>query len=394
MYDHNSSVFSGDLRFIALADVFQILGGINATGTLTMSNPYAIAPGLIHFLNGSPVNAAMGSLSGIEAIYALFGWTRGVFQFNEESIEVDRVVKKGRMQIVLDALRMLDDGRIRRIGPFHINEKVRWEYGENDHLPHVLGPLVDYTYVISEEKFLEGRAIVTEGGYGSWIWVVLEGAVDIIRKTPDGQKTVARLGAGSFVGTFASLLFREYPRTATVVSAGKTHLGLLDTVRLSAEYSSLSPDFRNFLFSLSGRMTKITDRALREPVPKEGMDQGLLKDQRPLVEKGSEEEAAFVITEGEGHVVLHTSKGDIPLITLGKHDIFGHVPFIDMGQEPQCASVIGTKDLKIREIDTEHLLRDYERLSDTFRNMIENAGTCVSVTTQCACRLMEEKFHS
>jgi len=61
-----------------------------------------------------------------------------------------------------------------------------------------------------------GERILKEGGHGKWIWVILEGAVEITRETPDGPLVVARLGEGSFIGTFAALRFKEHARTANV----------------------------------------------------------------------------------------------------------------------------------------------------------------------------------
>ena len=111
------TTLTGNLAFIALADVFQILGGNNSTGVLRIKSQYAPNPGLIYFVSGDPVNASSGSLHGTDAIYALFGWTEGNFEFDEQAISVGHVVKEGRMEIVLEALRMLDDGVIKKVGP-------------------------------------------------------------------------------------------------------------------------------------------------------------------------------------------------------------------------------------------------------------------------------------
>ena len=110
------AVLEGTLTFISLAELFQVLGGNNSTGTLRLMSPYASEPGLVFFVNGNPVNGASGPLRGAEAVYSLFGWNEGRFEFIQEQVKVDRVIRNSRMEIVLDALRMLDDGAIQRLG--------------------------------------------------------------------------------------------------------------------------------------------------------------------------------------------------------------------------------------------------------------------------------------
>ena len=108
---------TGKISFLGLADIFQILGGNNSSGILHLTSTYAPHPGKIFFLNGDPINASNGPLKGIEAIYSLFGWMDGDFEFQLDDVSVEHVVKQNRMEIVLDALRLLDDGEIKRVAP-------------------------------------------------------------------------------------------------------------------------------------------------------------------------------------------------------------------------------------------------------------------------------------
>ena len=110
-------VLAGNLDFISLADIFQILGGNSSTGILSMKSQYASNPGRIYFVEGNPINAGTGALKGIDAVYALFGWMEGNFEFSEEEVNAGQVIKQGRMEIVLDALRMVDDDEIEKLGP-------------------------------------------------------------------------------------------------------------------------------------------------------------------------------------------------------------------------------------------------------------------------------------
>ena len=102
---------------------------------------------------------------GIEAIYALFGWMDGTFEFKESSFERDRAVTQNRMEIVLDALRMLDDGLIEKIGPLQTEEAPPGDSDEesdgkiSDSLPVIKGPFVDFAHIIEEERFQKGENI-------------------------------------------------------------------------------------------------------------------------------------------------------------------------------------------------------------------------------------------
>ena len=111
------AAFAGSLHFTGMPDIFQILAGNAGTGVLELESQYAPHRGLIYFRDGAPINAVYGPLSGVMAVYALFGWTEGKFEFFREDIRMGRAITQNRMEIVLDALRMLDEGEITKIGP-------------------------------------------------------------------------------------------------------------------------------------------------------------------------------------------------------------------------------------------------------------------------------------
>jgi len=381
------AVLTGNLKFTSLADLFQIIGGNNSTGTLRITSQYVPQPGIVHFINGNPVNATNGSLKGLDAVYSLFGRTEGNFDFTEEKASEEHVIKKSRMEIVLDALRMLDDGVIEKVGPTTADELLskkgsKTKNGQKRELPVIKGPAVDYLYILDEEEFPDGRTVVKEGSHGKWIWVILDGAAQITRETPRGPLTIAKLGEGCFIGSFTSLLFQDYARSATVTAMGDLRLGLLDTQRLAGEFYTLPAEFRNTLSSLDRRLRKITDRAVdlsakkRDPfvLPAKGLE--------VVVDLGSKKDDLYCIQEGQAYVVGKTSKGALPLLTLEKDDVFGSLPFMDMGQEPRSASVVATQSLKTTTLDLEQLHTSYDHLSQAFRGMIFNICTCVSITTK------------
>jgi len=384
------AVLAGSLAFINLADAFQILGGNNSTGILRITSQHTPESGLIYFLKGDPINATIGSQSGLDAVYALFGWVEGAFEFHEQAVHTGRVINSSRMEIVLDAMRMLDDGLIKKVGPPSFDEVARAEIGKSgiEKKRIIQGPLVDYAYVLNEELYRGGEKIVSEGGHGKWIWVVLKGSVTISRETSNGPLTIAHLGRGGFLGTFTALTFLKYTRTATVTALGDVQLGLLDTELLYREFSSLSADFKGFLLSLDGRLKKITDRAC-ELFTTKGKTTGPPKDSEVVVEKGSSEKEGFIIAEGKAYVIGQTQKGPLSFVTLEKDDVFGYIPFMDMGHEPRYASVFSSKDLKANRLDMAHFQKEYDQLSVTFRNMIYVTCAFIFSTTKLASAFYE-----
>jgi len=387
---NDRAVLAGSLAFINLADVFQILGGNNSTGILRITSRHAPDSGLIYFLKGDPVNATIGPRSGLDAVYALFGWAEGAFEFHEQAVSTGRIINKSRMEIVLDAMRMLDDGLIKKVGPSSFHEAAPPEVGKEGigRKRVIEGPLVDYSYVLNEEQYRDAEKIVSQGGHGKWIWVILKGSVTISRETSKGSLTVAHLGRGCFLGTFTALAFSEHTRTATITALGDVQLGLLDTDLLHREFSSLTVDFRGFLRSLDGRLKKITDRAC-DLFANKGEAAGLPKDSKVVFDKGSSGKEAFIIVEGEAYVIGQMRKGPLPLVTLEKDDVFGYIPFMDMGHEPRYASVFSSKDLMVNRLDTARFQREYDQLSGTIRNMIYVTCTCIFSTTKLASALYE-----
>jgi CRP-like cAMP-binding protein len=381
---NDTSALSGKLSFISLADLFQLLGGNTGTGVLKITSQYAPNPGYIYFVNGNPINATCGRLKGIDALYPLFGWLDGSFEFHEEEVQKSKVIKQGRMEIVLDALRMFDDGAIKKLGP--PSDMFKDETIKKDSLPLIKGAIGDYSYIIGEEEFEDGRPIVKEGKYGKWIWVILEGTVDVERETGNTPMTVLRLGEGSFIGTFTALLFGKYARKSTVIAKGKVSLGLLDTERLSREFNSLSPDFRSLLLSLDTRLKKITDRAVAL-YTKKGEDMALPKGANVIIGKGSSKHDISIITDGVAYLIGKTQHGDFPLFTLEKEDVIGPLPFLDIGHEPEFAFVAASNDLKLKKLDTGNLQAEYDTLSGLFRSFIYNICACISLTTRVAYHL-------
>jgi len=367
----------------------QILGTNNSSGILRITSKYAESPGLIYVNNGNTVDASNGSLSSVDALYSLFGWIDGEFEFCMEDVDKKNVINKNRMEIILDGTRMVDDGKIEKLGPVSFKEKSETDQEKKALLPLVKGPIVDYMYVIDEEEFFEGDEIVFEGNYGNWMWVILDGIVDITKETPKGTLNLISISNGSFVGSIASFLSEGNVRSATVVARGHVQLGMLDSQRLSGEFAKMSSELRSVVKSLDKRLKQVSNNAIDLYMNKNYFDK-FIKNKKVVIKQGKSEDRAFTIAKGDVVIARKTDKGFVPLSNIGKGDYFGNIPFINMGHEPHNAFVFSSKDLKLNPIDLKKLQQEYDSLSSTFKNIIENIATCISVTTLLASRFQEK----
>lgn len=371
---------SGSLGFLSLGDIIQLLGSSGSTGVLRLFNRYASDPGFIYFIEGNPVNAQNGDVDGLDALYSLFGWVNGSFEFTREAILADKRIIKSRMGIILEGMKLLDDGQIRKVGPATAADKATDMKRSLSKTAIVKGPLVDYMYVVDEEDFFDGEHIVEEGKHGSWMWVILEGVVDIVKEVESGTIPIIRIGDGAFIGSMASFLLQGHIRTATAVAAGNVQLGVLDSQRLAHEYAGMSLEFRSFLTSLDKRLKQLTDRIVEYHDGKV-QTAAILKEKKVLIRQAkTEAEQLYVVKQGRASVVRNTENGPVVLCHLYKGDFFGDVPFLHLGQEPEGASVYGSENIKITKIEAISLQKEYNRLSTTFKNIVDNMATCTSVT--------------
>jgi CRP/FNR family transcriptional regulator, cyclic AMP receptor protein len=73
-----------------------------------------------------------------------------------------------------------------------------------------------------EKEYHAGEIIFSEGDNGKALYIVMSGAVNIVKKYGPGDKVLAPLGPGSYFGELA--LINESPRFATAVAVEKTNL--------------------------------------------------------------------------------------------------------------------------------------------------------------------------
>jgi CRP-like cAMP-binding protein len=348
---------------------------------LQLQSKYSQTPGLIYLDNGNPIHATNGSLYGLDAINSLFGWLEADFSFSKSGVDCEKTIQKSRMNIILDSLSLLDEGVIKVLGPVIYQDKEGAE-GESA-IPIVKGPWVDYMYVVDEEPFSDGQPIAVEGSHGQWIWVVLEGAVTISKDTHEGPVDILRIGDGGFVGTTTSFSLHGNVRSANAHAHGQVVLGVVDSQRLVEDFGRLSDDYRDILRSLDNRLRQVTDYAARLYRNRNPFKE-LTKDRTSVIQQGSKEQKLEIITQGTASVVRRIDEGAVPLAILEADDYIGKIPFVDIGQEPDAASVLGSEDLEVKPLDADALSQEHDRLSQTFRNLVEHIATCISVTTRVA----------
>ncbi|MFO8113216.1 MAG: DUF4388 domain-containing protein, partial [Desulfosalsimonadaceae bacterium] len=154
-------VLKGSIAFIELGELLQQLGTSGSTGIVKLMCEPVEEPGYIYIKEGNPINAECGDRKGIEALNDFFGWTNAEFEFIQEEVTCDPVIKKSRMEIILDGLRMFDDGLIPEIGaPSHAEEGGQQKGKTENDLPLIKGPVIDYVYVVDEEEFPDGTDVV------------------------------------------------------------------------------------------------------------------------------------------------------------------------------------------------------------------------------------------
>ena len=68
--------FAGKLSFLNLGELLQLLGTTGSSGIVTIHHASASQPGTIYIDKGNPIEASDGSKTGLDALFALFGWCR------------------------------------------------------------------------------------------------------------------------------------------------------------------------------------------------------------------------------------------------------------------------------------------------------------------------------
>ncbi len=99
---------SGQLSDLSLAELIEFFCNQRKTGRLKVA--YEVTPGYFYFDRGDLVDARVGSLNGIEAIYYALTLANASFKFSPAFEATRRTIHQPWTQVTLEGLRRLDEG--------------------------------------------------------------------------------------------------------------------------------------------------------------------------------------------------------------------------------------------------------------------------------------------
>src|SRR5262249_39158674 len=90
------------------------------------------------------------------------------------------------------------------------------------------------------EHFEAGEVVFREGDRGDWLYVILDGEVEVLKSIPEGGETrLTQLGPGECFGEIA--LVSDRPRSATVRSLTSVNLLAVDREAFHTLFSNFPP---------------------------------------------------------------------------------------------------------------------------------------------------------
>lgn len=108
------------------------------------------------------------------------------------------------------------------------------------------------------------------------------------------------------------------------------------------------------------------------------------QDNDYIIKEGTSGNWVYLILEGQIKVKKITSKGLITIDQLKEGDIFGEMVLWHAGQGTRTASIVADGPVKVGVLDTEFLLKDYEKLSPRLKDLMKSLIKRLYETTQQA----------
>ncbi|MEW5736775.1 MAG: cyclic nucleotide-binding domain-containing protein [Thermodesulfobacteriota bacterium] len=113
---------------------------------------------------------------------------------------------------------------------------------------------------LSEQTYENDHVIFDEGSQDEFVYVVLSGAVKIIKELRGEFIVVEVMRQGEIFGEMAFVA--GIPRTATAKAMGRTMVGILDPAAMDQEFELLSPVMRKIMENLVLRLKKATENSI------------------------------------------------------------------------------------------------------------------------------------
>jgi len=101
---------TGHLSDLSLSELIEFFCNQRKTGQLKVLYPQG--PGYFYLQTGSVIDARIGVLRGIDAVYYALTLPNAKFEFGSESEPAERTINQPWTQVVLEGLRRLDEGII------------------------------------------------------------------------------------------------------------------------------------------------------------------------------------------------------------------------------------------------------------------------------------------
>jgi len=382
-------VLSGMFRFLTLGEVLQILGTNGSTGVLEVASDHASGTSRVFFSMGDPIHATCLSDQGIDALYSLFGWTDGRFGFRDMETTCERTIHKGIMDIIMTGSQMLDEGKIKVLGSGDASRMMsaglqRAVTYNADSVPLIERSFGQLNYLVGEEFFESGRKIYNRTRSIPWMYILLEGSVNVFRETWGGRIPVCRLGPGTYLGDLPNFKSRD-ERAVSVVADEDVTVGVFSPGILKSQFSKISIPMRSIFQSLTHRWVEVTDRLVETRGNNAELREHIMEGSS-YIEQGGEPSVPALIHRGTAWIVHNSEDGSIPLVQLGPGDFVGSIPFLKIGHEPGDASVI-TQNLDTKSLDAEKILAEFQRISPLVSNFCQYVANCVTETTRFVCAL-------
>jgi NADH dehydrogenase len=125
--------------------------------------------------------------------------------------------------------------------------------------PDIVQLKTDRSIGMRREYFEPGQIVCREGDHGDWLYVVVDGEVEVLKHVPGrGEKLLRTLGPGDCFGEIA--LLGDHVRTATARSRTAANLLAVDRDAFHALFSTLPPLRAFFERLIEERLRHAPDR--------------------------------------------------------------------------------------------------------------------------------------
>ncbi|TWI74353.1 uncharacterized protein DUF4388 [Desulfobotulus alkaliphilus] len=363
-----AEVLSGRLSFVGLAELLQFLGGAAATGNIRIFAENG-AEGTIFMKNGEVLDARLEEKNGEDAFHDLFTWQEGRFLFVPGEGSGPRRIHRNLTGLLLDALRQMDELQAsqREKGPELLRE------------PCLKGPAIEYSDVVDEEFHRDGSVVVRQGRFGSWLWVILEGQVRLHKEVGGRSVPLFCLGKGAYIGSAASFVMMNRPRSASVQVVGEALLGVLDAQRLAREFTTFSTVLQDLVLGVDRQLTQ-----LGETLALLRISSGLPAKTPASYQKIRVPEdhlSATFFSAGGGRILLAWQKEDafLELASFPEGSVFAY-PMQKKASDGNGLIFLGEEGSFLEPLEKGDAGMLWDRLSPTFRKMLGFSLSSIQTT--------------